>query len=81
MIPTLIRIHDVNHLVATLEPVFDERKQHAILFVVAIEKCADMTYFTARALTPPGFRAASPSTPAKYLKGGVRAFTNNYDGD
>jgi hypothetical protein len=45
MVVTLIRIHDVNGLVATSEPVLNERKQHAILFVVAIEKCADMTYF------------------------------------
>jgi hypothetical protein len=46
MVMALIGIHDVNRLIATLETVFDERKQHAILFVVAIEKCADMTYFT-----------------------------------
>src|ERR1700722_14752997 len=45
MVATLIRIHDVNRLVAALEPVLNERKQHAILFVVAIEKCADVTHF------------------------------------
>src|ERR1700683_541089 len=45
MIPTLIRIDDVNSFVATLETIPNERKQYAILFVVAIEKCADMTYF------------------------------------
>jgi hypothetical protein len=45
MVVTLIRIHDVNRLVATLEPVLNERKQHAILFLVAIEKCTDMTHF------------------------------------
>ena len=34
-----------NRLVATLESVLNEREEHAILFVVAIEKYADMTYF------------------------------------
>jgi hypothetical protein len=32
-------------LVATLEPVLYERKQHAILFVVAVKKRANMTHF------------------------------------
>jgi hypothetical protein len=45
MVATSIRVNDVNRLVTTVEPVFNERKQHAILFVVAIEKCANMTYF------------------------------------
>jgi hypothetical protein len=44
MVTTLIRVNDVNCLVTTLEPVTNERKQDAILFVVAIKKCADMTY-------------------------------------
>jgi hypothetical protein len=45
MVVTLIRIHDVNRFVATFEPVFNERKQHAILFFGTIEKCADVTHF------------------------------------
>jgi hypothetical protein len=45
MVVTLIGIHNVNRLVATLEPVLNERQQHAILFFVAIEKRADMTHF------------------------------------
>jgi hypothetical protein len=45
MVATLIRIHDVNRLVATLEAVLNERKQHAILFIVAVEKRADMANF------------------------------------
>jgi hypothetical protein len=45
MVTMLIRIHDVNRLVATLEPVLNERKQDAIFLVVAIEKRADMTHF------------------------------------
>ena len=48
MVTALIRINDVHGLVATLESVLNERKQHAILFVVAIEKRADMTYFAER---------------------------------
>jgi hypothetical protein len=45
MVETLIRINHVNRLVATREPVLNERKQHAILFVVAVEKRAHMTCF------------------------------------
>src|SRR6266481_4925995 len=45
MIMMLRRIYDVNCLVATFEAVLYERKQHAILFVVAVKKRADMTYF------------------------------------
>jgi len=44
MVATLAGIDDVHQLVATSEPVFNERKQHAILFLVAIKKCADVTY-------------------------------------
>jgi hypothetical protein len=40
----LRRIYDVNCLVATFEAILYERKQHAVLFVVAIEKRADVTY-------------------------------------
>src|SRR6266851_6960551 len=43
MVASLTRINDVNRLVATLEPVLNERKQHAILFIVAVEKRTDMT--------------------------------------
>jgi hypothetical protein len=45
MVVTLIRINDMNRLVATLEAVLYEGKQHTILFVGAIEKRADMTCF------------------------------------
>src|ERR1700730_1940970 len=45
MVVTLIRINEGNRLVATLEPVLNERKQHAILFVGAIEERTDMTCF------------------------------------
>jgi hypothetical protein len=45
MIVMLRRIYDVNCLVATLEPVLYERQQHAILFVIAVKKRADMMYF------------------------------------
>src|SRR6266853_6321407 len=43
MVMVLIRINDVNRLVSPLEPIPNERQQHAILFVIAIEKRADMT--------------------------------------
>jgi hypothetical protein len=45
MVLTLIRINHVNRLVATLEPILNERKQHAILFVVAVEERTNMTCF------------------------------------
>jgi hypothetical protein len=45
MVAMLIRINDVNRLVATREPVFNERKQHATLLVVTVKKRADMTFF------------------------------------
>jgi hypothetical protein len=44
MVKMLIRINDVNRLVATLKSLFNERKQHAVLFLVVIEKRADMAY-------------------------------------
>jgi hypothetical protein len=43
MVQTLIRIHDVNRLMATPESFFYEWKQNPILFVGAVEKSADMT--------------------------------------
>ncbi len=43
MIRILIRIYHVNCFVATFKPVLDERQQHAILIVVAVEERADMT--------------------------------------
>src|SRR5467141_4402179 len=43
MVMVLIRINDVNRLVSPLEPIPNERQQHAILFFIAIEKRADMT--------------------------------------
>jgi hypothetical protein len=45
MIVMLPWVYHVNGFVATLEPVFDERKQHSIFFLVAVKKCADMPYF------------------------------------
>ena len=45
MVMALIRIYDVNRLVAALEPVLNERKQHAILFVFAVEERTYMTRF------------------------------------
>ncbi len=42
---TLIRIDDMNRLIAALESVLNEWKQHAILFVVAVEECTDVTRF------------------------------------
>jgi hypothetical protein len=45
VVAMLIGIHDVNGSVASLEAVLNKRKQHAVFFVVAVEKRADMTYF------------------------------------
>ena len=44
MIVMLPRIYHVDGLIATLKPVLYEWKQHAVLFVVAVEKCTDVTY-------------------------------------
>src|ERR1700674_3469134 len=44
MIMMLRGIYDVNRLIATLKPVLYEWKQHAVLFVVAVEKRTDVTY-------------------------------------
>jgi hypothetical protein len=44
MIVMLPRIYHVDGLIATLKPVLYEWKQHAILFVVAVEKRTDVTY-------------------------------------
>jgi hypothetical protein len=38
MIVMLPWVYHVNGFVATLEPVFDERKQHSIFFLVAVKK-------------------------------------------
>jgi hypothetical protein len=35
----------VNSFVAGFQPVLYERKQHAIFFLVTVEKCADVTGF------------------------------------
>ena len=37
-------IYHVDGLIATLKPVLYEWKQHAVLFVVAVEKRTDVTY-------------------------------------
>jgi hypothetical protein len=44
MVMLLRRIYDVNCLVAAFEAFLYERKQHAILFVIAVKKRTDMTY-------------------------------------
>jgi hypothetical protein len=44
MIVMLSRIYHVDGLIATLKPALYEWKQHAVLFVVAVEKRTDMTY-------------------------------------
>ena len=41
---TELRIYDVEGLLAAGESLLDERKQHPILLVVAVEKRADMTW-------------------------------------
>jgi hypothetical protein len=44
MIVVLSWIYHVDGLIATLKPVLNEWKQHAVLFVVAVEKRTDMAY-------------------------------------
>src|SRR5215467_2701099 len=41
----LFRVNNVNRLVATPEPVLNERKQNAVLFFFTVKKCAHMTCF------------------------------------
>ena len=45
MIVMLPWIYHVDGFIATLKPVLYEWKQHAVLFVVAVEKRTDVTYF------------------------------------
>jgi hypothetical protein len=45
MTATFARIDDVHGLIAASESVADERKQHAIGFVIAVEERADMMIF------------------------------------
>jgi hypothetical protein len=45
MIAMLRWIYHVDGLIAALKAVLYEWKQHAVLFFVAVEKCADVTYF------------------------------------
>jgi hypothetical protein len=45
MVAMLIRIHDVNRLIAALEAVLNEWEQYPVLFLFTIEKCADMACF------------------------------------
>ena len=45
MVLTLLRIEDVNGFVTRFQPVFYERQQDAIFFLVVIEKRADVTRF------------------------------------
>jgi hypothetical protein len=46
MIVTLLLIYHVDGLIAAIKTVLYERKQHAVLFVGAIKKRTDVTYFT-----------------------------------
>src|SRR5260370_30844965 len=39
-------VHDVEGLVPTVEAVFDERAQHPVLLVHAVEECANVTMLT-----------------------------------
>jgi hypothetical protein len=45
VLDSLIRVDDVNSLVATLESILNKRKEYAVFFFVAIEECTDMTSF------------------------------------
>jgi hypothetical protein len=45
VVVTLIWIDNVNRLVATVEPVLDERKQHAIFLLVTVEERTYMACF------------------------------------
>src|SRR6266446_6320678 len=45
MIVMLPWIYHVDGLIATLKAILYEWKQHAVLFVVAVEKRTDVTYF------------------------------------
>ena len=45
MVLTLLRVQDVNGLVARFQPVLYERKQDAIFFLVIVEKRANVTGF------------------------------------
>ncbi len=42
MVAAATRANDMNPLVATLEPVLNKRKQHAVLFIRTVEEGADM---------------------------------------
>jgi len=42
MIFMLVRVDDVNRFVAAREAVLDERQQHPIFLIFAVEQCADM---------------------------------------
>src|SRR5580692_63659 len=43
MLGSQLGINDVERLLAPLEPVFDERKQHTVFFVGVMKKGADVT--------------------------------------
>ena len=45
MVLTLRRVEDMNGLIAGLQPVLYEWKQHAVFFLVAVEKRTDVTGF------------------------------------
>jgi hypothetical protein len=63
MIKALIRLHDVNGLIARLESVLNERKQYATLLLVGVEERADMVC----ALASTAFVSIAPS-PCSSLK-------------
>src|SRR5215472_543037 len=45
MVVPLFRVNNMDRFVATLEPIFNERKQNAVLLFVTVKKRAHMTCF------------------------------------
>src|SRR6266851_5913080 len=68
MLVTSLRIDDVNGLFAAFEAVFDERKQHAVLVVVAVEERADVTVRSEN-------RAPQPDQPAGLTRAATLSLT------
>src|SRR5882762_9442224 len=62
---TQLGIDDVERLLAPLETLFDERKQHPVFLVGAVEERADMTFRVKhRAREPNRLAAFTRSSPA-----------------
>src|SRR6266851_1226140 len=68
MLVTSLRIDDVNGLFAAFEAVFDERKQYAVLVVVAGEERADVTVRSED-------RAPQPDQPAGLTRAATLCLT------